>query len=163
MRKLKTTLIVVPALILAMVGVLLTWKLLQPAPGPPNVSVTLLGYTNDSTGARLARFAVSNRSVSAVRTAQCQIQIPAATGWTSQPDGFFSGRRVLGAGASETLAVPWPTNQSSWRISMLAYTDAGHIAVSKWEMAAALLRGVLRPTEGVMRYEIDSDRIDGQR
>ena len=132
----------------------------QKNPGPPNASVTLLGYTNDTNGIRLARFAITNLGASAVkRLVHYQIQIPSPTGWTVDSAGSILGGRLLGAGASETVTVPAPTNQPSWRISILTYTDPGHTAVSKWEMTVAMLHAVLTPRYRVMLYSIYSNLI----
>ena len=89
----------------------------------PKVSVTLLGYTNDATGSRLATFAVTNLSQSPViREAGYWIQSPGTipqNGSNHSWNLFSAGRdsRLL-PGDSETLLVATPTNQPSWRISL---------------------------------------------
>jgi hypothetical protein len=95
-----------------------------PSKGNPFGSVAFLGYTNDASGTRLARFAVTNLNASAVtRSHKCLIWA-AQSGtlftpqWRPQSAFLFPESRVLGAGASEIVTVPPPTNPSPWRISL---------------------------------------------
>ena len=86
----------------------------------PKVSVTLLGYTNDATGSRLATFAVTNLSQSAViRNWGYWIQSPSANpqnGSNISWNLFQPGKTRLLQGEAETLWVVAPTNLPSWRI-----------------------------------------------
>ena len=89
----------------------------------PKVSVTFLGYTNDATGSRLATFAMTNLSQTAViREAGYWIQSPGSipqNGNNISWNLFTAGRNSrLQPGQAETLLVVTPTNQSSWRISL---------------------------------------------
>jgi hypothetical protein len=100
------------------------------APGNPYGSVTFLGYTNNASGTRLARFAVTNLNAYAVtRSDKCLICVATpGAGWTPQSAFLFPGSGALGAGASEIVTVPPPTNRSPWRISLYfdhAYNDGG--------------------------------------
>jgi hypothetical protein len=126
-------------LILALVVVaFLAWAAFQPPPGRPNVSVTLLGYTNDTAGARLARFRVTNMSASTIRVYRPCIEIPAPKeprgftyyfqGNTNQWDRFHS---MLTKGESRSFTIPPPVLQSSWRLSFLVYNDYGALQVVK--------------------------------
>ena len=114
----KLTLIVLGLFLLALLG-LVTGAVLQPPAACPNVTVRFAGYTNDTTGTRLAVFTVSNTSPSAVqRLSHYRIQIPTATRWMNLAEGWLSGSgSVLQAGSSETVTVPAATNQS-WRVSL---------------------------------------------
>jgi len=159
MRKTQTWLIIL-AVVVTVAGSLVIWVVFQPNPGPPRASVALLGYTNDAKGVRLARFAITNLSSSPMyRTRSYGILIPSPSDWEFQSHGYFPSQRVLGAGASEMLTVPAPTNQPTWRIWIMVYTDPGHTAVTQWETNAALLRATLTPGYRVNRYSIQSDPV----
>jgi hypothetical protein len=159
MRKIQTWLIILAAIV-TMAGAMLLWIVLQPDPGPPRASVTLLGYTNDANGVRLARFAITNLSLSPMyRASRYHILIPLRQYWESESMGYFSTQRVLGTSASETLTVPVPTNQPTWRIWIMVYTDPGHTAVSGSGKAAALLRAMLTPGYRVNWYSIQSGPV----
>ena len=62
----RKTFIIIGAVLVAAFALLLMLAVGQRRTDWPKVSVTLLGYTNDATGSRLARFAVTNLSQSAV-------------------------------------------------------------------------------------------------
>ena len=92
----------IPVFIVALIGVLLVCIAFQPPPGRPKVSVTFLGYTNDSTAGRLASFAVSNLSPCAVfRAPYCEIQTSSPKGWTGQPGGFLLTGAQLALGSCD--------------------------------------------------------------
>src|SRR5271154_5871590 len=109
----KTTIIL---FVLLVVCALLAWVAyqvaFQPPPGRPNVSVSLLGYTNDTSGTRLAMIAVTNLGTSTVLVYRGCIGIPASAefrGWT--PVGnFIPWHSMLDGGASGTFTIPPPTN-----------------------------------------------------
>ena len=114
-------------------GALVTWIAFQPPRQPPATSpdgsVTFLGYTNDGSGTRLAKFTVTNLSPFTVaRSPKCLICIAApGAGWMPHsaillPE--FPRSKVLGAGKWEIITVPPPTNQSPWRISLYLSNDA---------------------------------------
>src|SRR5262245_35277508 len=89
----------------------------------PKVSVTFVGYTNDSTGVRLATFAFKNLGQSAVtREPSCWVETPGARredGKNLYQNWLMSGwGSKLLPGKSETLLVVVPTNQPTWRISL---------------------------------------------
>ena len=106
------------------------WALSQRPEAPPNVTVTLLGYTNDATGARLAAFAVSNLSPSAVwLQSHYRVQTPTATRWTNLANGWLpGGSRLLNTGTSQTIAVPLlGTTNRPWRVSLSVSPDVGFV------------------------------------
>ena len=151
------------------------------SPRRPNVSITFLGYANDSTNSRLAKFAVSNLSSSAVTQlapflvverpagltsvpgGSFGFQIRTPTGWTAPSNGFLPGNAVLGAGASEVLGFAPPTNEPLWRIHFRVHPDVGATAVIKRKVAYALWGIGLRPTYNMMPSGFDSDWIEGER
>jgi len=78
----KTTIML---FVLLVVCALLAWVAYQPPPGRPSVSVSFLGYTNDTSGTRLAMMAVTNLGTSMVLVYRGCIGIPAPAefrGWT---------------------------------------------------------------------------------
>ena len=103
-------------------------------PSPSDVSVTLLGYTNDSVGGPLAVIAVANRSSGLVQVYRPTIQILAPTaphGFTNYFQGNtnqwarFNSRLVAGSSATFTIPPPPPAYQASWRMSFLVDSDFG--------------------------------------
>jgi hypothetical protein len=151
------------------------------SPRCPNVSLAFLGYTNDSTGSRLARFLVTNHDNSGISqwTAFLVIKTPAGlesvpggsfgfkvqapAGWMPQSKSFLPGNRVLGPGASEVVGFLPPTNQPLWRIHLRVHPDVGAILDIKGKVAHAMWRIGLRPRYQEMLYGIDSNWIEGER
>jgi hypothetical protein len=134
----KQTLIILGLILVALLG-LVTRAVLLPPAAPPNVTVRFAGYTNDTTGTRLAVFTVSNTSPSPVRRlSNYRIQIPTATRWTNLSARLLSGGgSVLQAGSSETVTVPAATNQS-WRVSLSVSPEVGSMA----DMRAAMMGSI---------------------
>ena len=118
----RKTFIIIGAVLVAAFALLLMLAVGQRRTDWPKVSVTLLGYTNDATGSRLARFAVTNLSQSAViRDWGYWIQSPSANpqnGSNISWNLFQPGKTLLLQGEAETLWVVAPTNLASWRISL---------------------------------------------
>ena len=101
------------------------WVAFEPVPGPPKISVTFHGYTNDATGTRLAKITVTNLNDSRILVAwpSIQIQSPAAPGGYKS---YFSGVNSpwssnLIRGASGSFTIRPPTNPSPWRLSFYVY------------------------------------------
>ena len=134
----KQTLIILGLILVALLG-LVTRAVLLPPAAPPNVTVRFAGYTNDTTGTRLAVFTVRNTSPSPVRRlSNYRIQIPTATRWTNLSARLLSGGgSVLQAGSSETVTVPAATNQS-WRVSLSVSPEFGSMA----DMRAAMMGSI---------------------
>ncbi len=165
------TLIVVVIVALFTLG---AWVAFQPAPGRPNVSIAFLGYTNDATGARLAKIAVTNLNATTIFVYQPRIEIQAPTDtWGSE--NYSSGvnsswNSTLAGGASGSFTIPPPTNQSPWRLSFYVYPDRGRgvkntiksvvsiscLSVGLWPMFARFL-----PLNGAFRmpYNVEGDWI----
>ena len=128
-------------------------------------SVTFLGYTNDASGARLARFAVTNLSAfAASRSPKCLICVPGSeVAWTPQsliPLPDFPKSKELSAGESEVITVPPPGNQSPWRISLYISNDAGRAWIAKRAINAALVKRGHRAWYGVATLQIDSGAVE---
>jgi hypothetical protein len=116
---------------LALVAVgYLGWVAVQsflPAPGPAEVSVTLLGYTNATLGSRLAVFAVTNIGPSEVLvfahgifTTNDASEPGTLIGYSPAGYGWHS---ILNRNESGRFSVPPPTNHSSWKMSVGACND----------------------------------------
>jgi len=161
MRELKATLKIV-VLITALLGVLMMWIASRPPAGRPNVSVTFVGYTNDTGGSRLAMFAISNLSASAVfRAPGYDIQTP--KGRMAQSGRFLPKGTQLNAGMSEVVVLPPPTNQSPWKVGVVVYPDIGLARTIKWGVTRALMRVGLPTQYRIKRYAIDSDEVESQK
>jgi hypothetical protein len=109
-----------------------------PRHGCPNVSIKLLGYTNNSAGSRLAMITVTNLNVFKIYVYHPTIEIEAPT----EPRGFtnyFQGgtnqwrqfHSELNSGMSGNLTIQPPPIQSPWRLSFYAYSDLGAAQVIK--------------------------------
>jgi hypothetical protein len=138
----------------------LAWVAFLPRPGRPNVSIKLLGYTNDSSGTRLAMVAVTNLSTFTIFVYRPTVAIKAPT----EPSGFtnyFQGgtnqwgrfHSELGGGMSGNFTIPTPTIQSPWRLSFLAYSDLGAAQVIK-----RLVTGRRH-----MPFEIQGDWVESEK
>jgi hypothetical protein len=165
------TLIVVVIVALFTLG---AWVAFQPAPARPNISIAFLGYTNDATGTRLAKIAVTNLNATTIFVYQPRIEIQAPTDSRGYED-YFSGvncswNSTLAGGASGSFTIAPPTNQSPWRLSFYVYPDRGRrvkntiknvvsiscLSVGLWPLFARFL-----PLNGAFRmpYNIEGDWI----
>lgn len=119
-------------LVLVFVGFFL-WLAVQPRPTRPDISISLLGYTNDTPGARLAIIGVTNRSSFPVFVYQPTIQIiapDAPRGFTNYFEGNTNQWRqfhsMLDGNEGGSFTIPQPTTTlSPWRLSFYAYSDFG--------------------------------------
>lgn len=167
MRK-PGTLLVSSLLLLALTGGLailaaLSWHPPRPVSAPYG-SVVFLGYTNDSSGAQLATFAITNASdVPVARAPHCVIAFALQGGWrvsAAVPLSSPARERVLGAGASEIVTVPVPSQRATWRISIYLSNDVGPTWPIKRLVNAALpLMGRSSPY-GYTTCQVDSGRIE---
>jgi hypothetical protein len=155
----KRTLIVL-SLIFATLAGLLAWAIIQPPAARPNVTVTFVGYTNNTTGARLAAFMVSNASPSAVRRlSHYRIQIPTTTRWTNLSEGWFAGGGLeMPARSSETVTVPAVTNQP-WRVSLTVSPEVGIVRDLMGSIAETARSAGLRTRYRNMSYGVQCDWI----
>lgn len=152
------------ALIIGLIVVLLMGIAAQPPAGRPKVSVRFLSYTNDTTGNRLALFAVSNMGASAVlRAPYYEIQTLTPEGWMVQSGGLLPKGTQIKAGSSEILAFPPATNQSPWRVWIRFFPDAGLAGKFKRGASMTLMLVGLPTRYRVKWYMIESDRIEGRR
>ena len=154
------------------------WVAFLPQPGRPNISITFLGYTNDATGTRLAKIAVTNMNASIIFVYEPHIELQAPTDPRGYED-YFSGvncswHSTLDRGASGSFTIPPPTNQSPWRLSFYVYPDRGRsakntikgvvsiscLSVGLWPLFARFL-----PLDGAFRmpYNIEGDWIKNEK
>ena len=127
-----------PLLLLLLVLLLLTATAFflvassPPAIDRPDVGVTLIGYTNEISGDRLAIFEVTNRSSRMIHAYLPTVQIQSA----SEPLGFtnyFHGgtnqwrrlhsRMRRGESVQFKILAPPAANSSPWRVTLNVYAD----------------------------------------
>lgn len=118
-----------------------------------NVSVSFLGYTNDSTGSRLATFVVTNFESSSMLVLAPIVCIQTPTNEVGH--GAAGGMLIVGAHASRVLAVPSPPTQVPWRIHLRVTPDFGVWREIKSFVMYRLLSVGLKPNYGNMPYGID--------
>jgi hypothetical protein len=175
-RSANTTTRILTLIVIIIVGLfaLGAWVAFLPAPGSPHISIAFLGYTNNATGTRLAKIAVTNLNTSTIFVYQPKIEIQAPTD-PSGYENYFSGvncswRSMLDRGASGSFTIPPPTNQSPWRLSFLVYPARGRgakniiknvvsiscVSVGLWPLFEKVL-----PLDGAFRmpYSIEGDWI----
>jgi len=159
------TLIVMVMLALFTLG---AWVAFLPQPQRPNISIAFLGYTNDASGARLAKIAVTNLNPTTIFVYQPHLEIQAPADPRNYED-YFSGvncswNATLASGASGSFTIPPPTNQLPWRLSFYVYPDRGQsvknsvkrlvgfscLSVGLWPMFANIL-----PLDGAFRHPYD--------
>ena len=169
------TLIVTVIVVLFTLG---AWVAFLPQPGRPNISIIFLGYTNDTTGARLAKIAVTNLNASTVFVYEPHIELQAPTDSRGYED-YFTGVNcswdsMLDKGASGSFTIPPPTNRLPWKLSFLVYPDRSRgakntikgvvslscLSVGLWPMFARFL-----PLDGAFRmpYNIEGDWIKNEK
>ncbi|HEV2434454.1 MAG TPA: hypothetical protein VG077_00490 [Verrucomicrobiae bacterium] len=171
------TLIVIVIVVLFTLG---AWVAFLPPPGRPNISITFLGYTNDATGARLARFAITNLNHSTIFAYNPNIEIQSPTEQgdvTNYWPGYNQWQQLhstLDEGASINFTIIPPTNQSPWRLAFYVYPDRGKsakntiksvvsiscLSVGLWPLFAGSL-----PLDGAFRmpYDFESDWIKNEK
>ena len=167
----RTIRVICLAFFLLVFGAGLTWVVLRAFLAPttrassiPIASVNFLGYTNDASGARLATFAVTNLGdIAVARSPKCLICVAAPGGRWVPHSGFLLAKgRVLGVGASETIAIKPPTTQSPWRVSLYISNEVG-LAWTGKRLINAVLRLLGRPCPyGAATRQVDSERIESR-
>jgi hypothetical protein len=121
------------------------------SPRAPNLSVTFLGYTNDSSGSRLASFLVRNSEASAVQVLAPYICIQTPTNVVGHSE---PGMMIVGAGLSKILVVRPPPRPSQWRINLRVTPDFGAWREIKCFVLYKLIRAGLHPRYQNMPYGI---------
>ena len=171
--------ILIPIVII--IGVCFTagaWVAFLPQPGRPDIAITFLGYTNDSSGTRRANIAVTNLNPTTIFIYQPHIEIQAPNDARGYED-YFPGvncawKATLASGASDSFTIASPTNSSPWRLSCYVYPDRGRSAkntikniVSTSCLSAGLwpLFARFLPLDGAFRmpYAIAGDWIQQEK
>ena len=137
----------------------LAYASFQPRHGRPDVSVRLLGYTNDSSGTRRAMITLTNLSKFTIFAYEPNIEILSPTepgGVANYWPGYNQSQQLhskLDEGAFVNFTIIPPTNQSPWRLSFLVYTDFGAVQVVK-----NFMRG-----GRYMPFQIEGDWFDSKK
>jgi hypothetical protein len=106
------------AILIAASAVLLVTQLAKGKPRPlaDTVTVSFLGYTNDSSGARIGLFKIMNPSPISIDLRRAHdVQIETTAGWASQGLQAASAAEVK-PNQSTLLAVPAPSSKQRWRV-----------------------------------------------
>jgi hypothetical protein len=130
-------------------------------PRRPNISITFRGYTNNSAGARVGIFAVSNHEPSTVEWFGPVIEFPTPTNVMGHSGQFVPTHSMLRAGASTMLTVPPPSNHSLWAVHLRVYPDVGAAREIRWFVLDTLPKVGFKPGNQTRAYGIESDWIEG--
>ena len=129
-----------------------TVLLLQRGTNPPRtVSVSFGGFTNDSAGARLATFCVSNCSRgSIIRWGNYGVETR-QTPWHMGAQAVLGPKAILRPGQTESVSLPAPTNTAAWK-AVLFFSREGWRSRSNANTNSLLMRitaqhGLSMPTE----------------
>lgn len=159
---------IIPVSACALVALVLFLLLsLRPAPatGAPYGSITLLGYTNNPEGTRVAMFRVTNPSNTLVaRLPHCIIDVkPPGHNWTPHRALALSNpprRSILPPNTSEVIEVAIPDTQSPWRAMVYFSNEVGPAWPVKWFVNVAS-HWLGRPEPyGITTCQIDSAEIE---
>jgi len=117
------------SLLLIAAGILVFLSTRPASPLP--ITVSFLGYTNGTTGARLAMFLVTNRSTATIRRwgvfhPEIQQQPGLLSTLSIGPNVF------LAPGQSEVISVSPPTNHGAWRVVLDCSRDERRLKFSDW-------------------------------
>jgi hypothetical protein len=133
------------------------WVAFQPPAGRPNMAIAFAGYTNDSSGVRLAQFSVTNMENSSVDVQLRTVEIRNVTNlWVGAPAGPISSH------ASRSFTVKAPDEHVPWRVSMIVYPERGKSALMKSVASEALRRGRIRTRYQIRFYFFYSEWIGNE-
>lgn len=99
----------------------LGWILLRMRAPLPRATISFIEFASDTSGARLATFAISNSSPTAIlRQSNYTIQAPQGNRrWTNLSLAWLPvGSRILQPNEVDRVSIAVPTNQPSWRVSL---------------------------------------------
>jgi hypothetical protein len=126
----RTLSIIIGSLAILLVSIVAVLALSWPA-SSLQVTVSFVGYTNDTKGVRLATFAVTNQSSATIRRwgtyhpeSQHQPGLRLAFG--------FGPNVFLAPGQSEIITVPMATNLGKWRGVFYCSQDGWRLRFSDW-------------------------------
>jgi len=133
----RRTLIIAAWPLIALLGIAVAVKF-APQPAPLRVTVSFLGYTNDMTGAPLAKFAVTNQStVRIMRWGSFHTENQQQPGpgplISIGPDIFLMPEQ------SDVVIVPAATNRGAWRAVFHLSRDDWQRKFSFWTSGLSLI------------------------
>ena len=117
--------------ILLLIAAAIVVFLSAPPASPLPVTISFMGYTNGTTGGRLAMFAVTNCGDAAIRRwgvfhPEMQQQPGLRSTLSIGPNVF------LAPGQSEVISVSPPTNRGVWRVVLDCSRDGQRLKFSDW-------------------------------
>ncbi|HTA29907.1 MAG TPA: hypothetical protein VK731_05460 [Candidatus Cybelea sp.] len=158
----RTTIFALLAIVVVAALLVLRWVASQPPAGRPNITITFLGYTNNSSGTNLAVIAIANHNPTPVQRIGINLQLLAADG--SDPHLPSISLRIpatnLPAGAVETLFIPPPAGQSPWILRAMVYPDVGTSRTIKTTAFYLLLKIGMHLNYQTMPYGFQSPQIN---
>jgi hypothetical protein len=140
----------------------LFWSLAPSALRPGGaVRLGFAGYTNDPAGIRLARFALTNEVPLTIRRWGV-VRIDYHRQYTNASRAFIlGGAASLRPGQSETVMLPIPSNQGSWKVKIFCSRDGWK---RRWHEFTGRLNSPLAPAwlhqPMLVEYSTSSDWID---
>jgi hypothetical protein len=144
----------------------LLWAQALPPIPPPGVSVVFLGYTNDSSGNKLGRVAITNlnRTVAYVYMPLVSIKSPVApiVFWVRSGTNVYANPSCawLQPNASQTFLFPVPEQESSWKPIFRVYPDKGPRWVIKGLANVILCRTPFCPSYPTGPHHAQGNWID---
>ena len=141
--------IIILVLFLAIGSAVVLWVSYAANPSG-KVLIAFQGFTNDSLGARLATFSITNGSGGPVRRwGHYGLQTP-TTPWSQRPQSSFGPTVSLRSGEAEVVSLPVPTNGAAWKAVLFYSRDGWRCKLGAgsgpWRLVPATFRlGV--PTE----------------
>ena len=153
----KRPLITLASIILLATAAILLFMLARPI-RPLAVTVTLVGYTNDSTGKRLAAFRISNDSRVVIRRwNRYELELP---GQVRPGPLIFQGQSILLApGQSEAFVISVPANQESWRLVLTCSPYGIRQDFADWASRSGYWKYLPERLNGVPSQFVRSDWI----
>ena len=128
----------------------------------PNVLVSFAGYTNDSTGSRLAVFKVTNRGSAPVwQTAAYSVEARDTQG-LAQPPRYFGRDTWLAPAESRACMVSAYSNQTGWRARLYFSQMGPRERFARWtgRWPPGARRFVPLALRSVRTWVVESDWID---
>ena len=100
---------------------------LLPGPTRPDISIKLVGFTNNLAGVRVGVISVTNLGTARIFTyAPCiEVHAPTDPGGIACYGNTGHWGSILGGGASGSFSIPVPPDHASWRLTLLVYNDLG--------------------------------------
>jgi hypothetical protein len=155
----KTEIAFLAAVILSAIFTFSIWALRISA--PPRLSITLVGYTNDASGVRLAQVSVTNLNTEMVAIYFPIIMVQTAVGVDAYGLHPPAPASTLKPGAFEIFTVPETPDQLRWKFKI--FCDPQAAARHGIRRIALALGDVIHAARGSQSstYSFESDWISG--